>query len=476
MKPILATAPAALYLRLPPRALPAHADTGAASLSLSFAIAARGRLQRIGHASLHELSALVQQAQRVVVLLAASDVSLFRIAVPPLPAARLKAALPALVEDRVIGDPAACAIAVAPANGGALAGAAAAPAASTARPAATSTAAGNERLFAVTDRAWLQDWLDTLRRHGARRVSALPFVLCLPLPAGQVAACVAEHAGRRELALRLSAQEGMGLPLASDDADALPAEVGQLLATFAGQRPVQLALPSALMEAFRRHDGDHAIDALREASSGAVTGDSALANDLPAPSAIELREENWAAWVEGASHVPVDLATAIAANEGEGTDWRRWRWPMVLAAVLALVNIVALNWDWWQLRSEGLQLRENMARSFHRSYPNEALVDPVAQMRQKVASARQAAGEFAPGDFIALAAALGDAWSEAGAAMGTDARAIAALEYRDAALTVRFKPGQQASLDAARAALAARGLEASVVAGNAGQWQVRSLR
>ncbi len=476
MKAILATTPAALYLRLPPRALPA--DAAAASPSLSFAIAARGRLQRIGHASLHELSALMQQSQRVVLLLAASDVSLFRIAVPPLPAARLKAALPALVEDRVIGDPAACAIAVAPANGGTIAGAT--PVA-TGTPATPATTAGNQRLIAVTDRAWLQGWIDTVRRHGARRVSALPFVLCLPLPAAHVAASVVEHAGRRELALRLSAQEGMGLPLSSDDADSLPVEVAQLLATFASQRPVQLALPPLLLKIFRRSYGEHAADAMHAASGGAVgsatvPGDSIAADELPAPHVIELREENWAAWVEGASHVPVDLATAIAADEGEGPDWRRWRWPVALAAALALVNIVALNWDWWQLRSEGLQLRETMARSFHRSYPNEALVDPVAQMRQKVAASRQAAGEFAPGDFVALAATLGDAWAEAGAAMGTDARAIAALEYRDAALTVRFKPGLQASLDAARAALDARGLEASPIAGDSAQWQVRSLR
>ena len=94
----------------------------------------------------------------MVLLLAASDVSLFRIAVPPLPAARLKAALPALVEDRVIGDPADCAIAIAPANGGGIAGPAAA--ATTGAAASTSSASastGNERLVAVTDRACVMD-------------------------------------------------------------------------------------------------------------------------------------------------------------------------------------------------------------------------------------------------------------------------------------------------------------------------------
>ena len=444
MRDMLATV---LYLRLPARALPR--DAGVSLPALSFAIATRARLQRIGHASLPELSTLMQQSQRVVLLLAASDVSLFTIQVPPLSPARLKAALPALVEDRVIGDPADCAIAVGPANGG------------------TGSGASNERLVAVADRAWLQAWLDSLRRHGARRISALPFALCLPLPAAHVAASIAEHGGQRELALRLSAQQGMGLPLSSDDVEQLPAEVFQLLSTFAGPRPVQLSLPATLLESFRNAYGQFA--------AGQTAPSSEQADAAPL-AAIELREENWAAWVEGAAHVNVDLASALAADAGEATDWRRWRWPLMLGAALLLLNVVALNWDWWQLRSEGQQLRDAIERSFRRSFPNEAMADPVAQMRQKRAASRQAAGEFVPGDFIALSSSLGDALAEAGTAIGADTRAIAALEYRDAVLTVRFKPGQQPSLDAARAALAARGLEATAMAGEVAQWQVRSLR
>ncbi len=458
MKDMMATSPSALYLRLPARAQPR--DAGASLPPLSFAIAARGRLQRIGHASLPELSTLLQQAQRVVLLLAASDVSLFRVSVPPLPPARLKAALPALVEDRVIGDPADCAIAIGAQNG-------------------TGAGAGNERLVAVADRAWLHGWLEALRRHGARRVSALPFVLCLPLPAGRVAGSVVEHGThgtygtQRELVLRLSAQEGLGLPLSSEDPEQLPAEVFQLLSTFAGQRPVQLSLPPSLLDQFRHAyaplNATHASAAAHEPASNAV-------DDARSVAAIELREENWAAWVEGAGHVTVDLASAVGADDGEGADWRAWRWPLALASALLLLNVAALNWDWWQMRNEGAQLRETMERSFRRSFPNETLVDPVAQLRQKLAASRQAAGEFAPGDFLALAASLGDAWAEAAPAMGVDTRAIAAMEYRDAALNVRFKPGQQPSLDAARAALAARGLEASTIAGDAAQWQVRSTR
>ncbi len=477
MKDIMATAPSALYLRLPPRAAipfsPASASALSASSSasspsrspvsampvLSFAVASRGRLQRIGHASLPELTALMQQVPRVILLLAASDVSLFRIAVPPLSAARLKAALPALIEDRVIGDPAECAIALGPVSGnGSNGNNSGHGAASGGKPHAGASSAmqGGERLVAVADRAWLQDWLQLLRRQGARRVSALPFALCLPLPAGQVAASVVEHGDQRELVLRLSAHEAMGLPLVSDSADALPAEVFQLLSTFAGQRPVQLALPSGLMQAFRAAFGDDGAD------TGGVN--------------IALREENWAAWVEGAGYVTVDLAAGIAAEHSDATDWGRWRWPLALTAGLLLVNVAALNWDWWRLRSEGQQLRDAMEHSFRQHFPNETVVDPVAQLRQKVAASRQAAGEFVPGDFIALSASLGDVWAEAAPAIGVDARAIAALEYRDAVLTVRFKPGQQPSLDAARSVLAARGLEATAVAGDGAQWQLRSIR
>ena len=47
---------------------------------------------RQGFAALQELSGTIGTAQRVVLLLAASDVTLLRVKIPPLSAARLKAA------------------------------------------------------------------------------------------------------------------------------------------------------------------------------------------------------------------------------------------------------------------------------------------------------------------------------------------------------------------------------------------------
>lgn len=409
-----------LYLRLPPRGA-LHAAPVA--VPLSFAWSVRGKLQRIASAPLAELAQPVAQAQRVVLLLAASDVTLMRMPVPPLPPARLQAALPALVEDRVIGDVADCAIAAGSDTDG-------------------------QRTIAVVDRGWLQSWVQALRQQGARRVAALPMQLCLPLPPDHVAGALLPSPGQWELALRFSRDEGIGLPLAVEHEEQLLDATLELLATFTPGRAVQLSLPESQLESF-----------------------SAWAAAHP-DSGVDARAENWAAWVEGATQVELDLVAGVAARDESRIDWRRWRWPAVLAAACVLLNVAALNWDWWRLRSEGVQLQEQMVALYRRTFPNDTVVlEPLAQMKQKAAAVRRASGELAPGDFIALSASLGEAWAEA----GNDLRAIASIDFRDGMLNVKLKPGTQVSLDAMRGALAARRLEAKVSPADPQVWEVRSL-
>ena len=69
-----------------------------------------GAIEREGVAALSELAEQVKRAQRVVLLLAASDVTLLRIKMPPLSGAKLRAALPNLVEDRLMSDPEECVV------------------------------------------------------------------------------------------------------------------------------------------------------------------------------------------------------------------------------------------------------------------------------------------------------------------------------------------------------------------------------
>lgn len=408
-----------LYLRAPSRG--SLHETGD---PLPFAWSQRGRIQQSGNTPLAELGPLLSRSERVVLLLAASDVTLLNLPVPPLPASRLQAALPALVEERIIGDPADCAIAAGPEVDG-------------------------RRAIAVVDHDWLQSWVAALRQQGARRIVAQPMQLCLPLPAGRVSAALLENPGTPQLAVRLSADEGIGLPVAVDDPALLPDAVADLLATFAPGQTVELSVPAAYAPAL-----------------------SAWSQAHP-ESGIEFLDEDWAAWIEGASRLELDLVRGLAASSERDIDWRRWRVPLALAAACLLFNIAALNWDWWRLRSEGLRLQDGMTALYRRTFPNDQqVVDPLAQMRQKVARARQSGGELAPDDFLALSAALGEVWGGKVA----DPRAIAGLDYRDATLNVRLRQGTQVALDTVRPELAARRLEAAPSPADPAVWQIRSMR
>lgn len=393
------------------------------TIPLALALAMRGRPLRTATASLSELAPQVLQVSEVVLLLAASDVTLLRIAVPPLSATRLRAALPSLIEEFVIGDTTECAI-------------------------AAGAEVEGQRLIAVCDRAWLKIWVDALRHSGARRIHVLPISLCLPPPNAHLSAALFQYGQRYELALRLSDHEGIGLAVDADDEIQLPSAVAQLLATLAASRPVQLSVPVSYVSLF-----DKWIDTQQL-------------------SQITLIEQQWSDWIAASARASVDLISAFEGNQRAAFPWHEWRWPLALAAAVSLFNIAALNTDWWRLRSEGLQLRDDITDIYRRSFPNETVVlDPLAQLKQKMEASRQASGQLNTSDFVVLAAALGEVWREA----GNDLRAIDALEYRDGTLTIKLKKAAQVSLAAMRSPLAARELQLTPSPTDPLLWQVKHL-
>ncbi|WP_417921608.1 type II secretion system protein GspL, partial [Christiangramia marina] len=118
-------------------------------------------------------------------LLAGADVTLLAVQAPPLTGARLRAALPALVEEHILGDPLDCVLVAGPAL------------------------PDGRRPVAVVQRDWLEPLVKTLLGMGARAVAAMPLQLCLPLQPGSVSAAI----GGGELLLRQSQYEGIGLAL-----------------------------------------------------------------------------------------------------------------------------------------------------------------------------------------------------------------------------------------------------------------------
>jgi general secretion pathway protein L len=356
---------------------------------------------------LGELVSQFIQVPEVVLLISASDVTLVRLAVPPLSSTRLQAALPSLIEDQVLGDTSDYIIAAGP-------------------------EADGHRLVAVCDRVWLQSWVDTLRQLGARRVRVLPMSLCLPLIDGVVSAALIQQGDRYELALRLSTDEGLGLSIAVENDSELPGTVTQMLSQLVPAQMVSLSVPTAQQQQFM-----HWLE-FRQSSN------------------ISLVDEQWAEWIAASHQVPVDLMSAIDDEQPSTIDWTGWRYPILMAMMFVLFNIVAVNADWLRLRHEGLQVRDDITEIFRRSFPNDQVIlDPLAQMKQKIAISRQTSGQLSPSDYLVLSAALGEAWRES----GHDVRSIAALEYRDGALSVKLKPDTKLSLEALQGPLVVRQLK-----------------
>jgi general secretion pathway protein L len=423
-----------LYIRLPSKAAADNAEHWA-ELTCAFALVSNGgAIEREGAAGVSDLGEFVAKASRVVLLVAASDVTLLRVQVPPMSAARLKAALPNLVEDQLMTDPAECVVVA----GGVSEGL---------------------RTVAVIERAWLEILSMAVTSMGARHVAALPAQLCLPWQDDSVSAAVTEHGSDIDLALRLSAQDGIGLPIRPEHAQTAANDVLQALQAVVPSSPITLYVPQP------------AVPAYQEAVAGTEGMDQR----------VSVFADNWSRWIAGAHDAPLDLLAGLGGARGPKLDWRRWRWPLALAAAALVINITGLNIEWWRMKREADSLRANLTQIYKAAYPTETvIIDPVAQMRQKIAAAKHNSGQAAADDFTMLTAAFGEAWANAMQAQSgrKAAPAIAALEYRDRSLYVRLKPEGEAPTDQMKSALAARDLILALAPAKAGAvvWQIRSAK
>jgi general secretion pathway protein L len=447
-----------LYIRLPSKAT---ADSAPHWLALAcpFALVSHGSaIERQGTAPLSDLSDTVAKSQRVVLLLAASDVALLHVQVPPLSSAKLKAALPNLVEDQLITDPSDCVVVAGGLSDGL-------------------------RTVAVVQRAWLDILAKTLIAFGARHIAALPAQLCLSYQSGQssqpgsVTAAINERDADIDMTLRLSEQDGIGLtiiPVLSqaegpEQNQSAAREVIRTLCAIVPEAPITLYVPQSLVRAYQE-----------------VINDPIAQNKVALNKRINVFADNWSRWIAGANVTTLDLMAGLGAGTGPKLDWRPWRWPLALAAAVLVINAAALNIDWWRMKGEINSLRAAMIQIYKSAYPKESvIIDPIAQMQQKFAAAKHDSGLAAPDDFTAITAAFGEAWSSAVVAAGKTT-AIAALEYRERSLFVRLKPalsrveglGGEAPTQQMKAALAKRNLALDLAPEQSGAivWQIRSAK
>jgi general secretion pathway protein L len=416
-----------LYIRMIPKAAISDAESLLAAACPFALVAEGGGIQREGMADLAELRNIVPGAQRVVLLLAASDVTLLRMQVPPMSPAKLKAALPGLVEDRVIADPSECAMV------------------------AGSAASDGLRTVAVVQRDWLDTVVNAFTSFGARKLAVLPLQLCLPYQDGEASAAIHEIGGEMEMALRMTEQEGIGLSIYPENGEPAEHAVLQTLNAMVGQLPVALYVPQSHAQAYKE----------------------ALQSEEGQHERVAVHAENWATWIAGANSATLDLVAGRQEAGGPKLDWRKWRWLLVLTGLLLLINIFALNIDWWRMKSEADDLRASMTQIYRATFPKDTvIVDPLAQMKQKLGGGQRGA----PDDFSTLAASFGEAWASMAQNRGT--AAIAGLEYKDRSLSVRFKPGGTPPTEQMKTALAGRNLtlETGPAQAGAAVWQIRSAR
>lgn len=415
-----------LYLRLPSKAA---ADNTPHWLTLAcpFALASAEAVVQEGAAPLAELATLIAKAQRVVLLLAASDVTLLQAQLPPLSAARLKAALPNLLEDQLMSDPAELVFVPGP-------------------------PAEGMRTVAVMHRGWLEVLAHTVQAYGARNLMALPAQFSLPFDAAHVCAAAVAHDGDIDLALRLSAQGGIGLPIFPDDPAYEAHEVVQTLCAVVPTAAITLYVAQARVNAYQ-----HAVSEL-----------------LALDQRIAVYADNWPRAIAALQQCRLNLMAGLGGGGGPAFDWRPWRWPLALLALVVLINVIGLNVDWWRQKREADGLRQLMTQTFRSAYPREPVVlDPLLQMRQKMTAAQRESGQPAVDDFLVMSANFGAAWEvAAGGKPAMDA--VAGLDYRERSLFVRTKPEAVLPLDALKAALAERQLSIAQAGNNV--WQIRSVK
>ncbi len=316
----------------------------------------------------------------------ARDVNLLPAKLPPLAGARLRRALPNVLEDRLLQDPQSCLFAPGP------------------------TLADGMRPVAVIDRSWFEFVLGAFERRGLRVTRAVPGQLAMPMqPGADSLVCIGDG-----IALRTGRYEGIGWP-ASEDSRGRALALDALLAQRALQR--EEPPPDRLVAHVADEDWSRPL-----AAAAARAGATLAIEPLEAP-----------------GDDGIDL---LAGREGSGlgrrladVDWRTWRWPAGWAVAVLLAFLVGLNLHWYQMRSESQRMRASLERSFREAFPRvPVVVDPVLQTERELAGLRARAGQSGPADFVPLLARFAQALGPqaAGAVTGT--------EYRDGRLVVHFLP------------------------------------
>jgi general secretion pathway protein L len=322
--------------------------------------------------------------KEIAVVFDPRDVLLVTATVPPLTGARLEQALPNLIEDALLQDPAACRIALGPDLG------------------------EGRRVLGVVDREWYDLIVGGFARQGIRVVAAWPAPLTIPWREGTWSIAWVGSS----LTIRLGPADGFGVEAETSNLESSAAALLALAqTTIPFEGTVNLYADDA--EALKAIQS-----AVRVAGLVGVTHPMAV----PVPASIDLQQ-------------------AVAGRSRQGrpavkVSWPRWRWPLALGALCAMTAIICLNLQWGLMSKESAAIEAAIEQRVRTVLPARIpIVDASLQMQRRLDVARIRAGEPATDDATALLTRLA-------AALGPRAMdALISADYRDGRLRVRFQPG-----------------------------------
>jgi general secretion pathway protein L len=336
---------------------------------------------------------LLPRASRVDLVFDTSDVFVAAIDAPRLSDAKLRLALPNLLEDRLLADPADCHFAFTPPTRGS----------------GTTTVAGSPKLpVAVIARGWLTRALDVLAEAGYRPQAAYDEIYTVPAPGAGV---LSVRVDRGRGIARAGRHDGFAF-----DFDGTEGPPALLLAVR------QLGIKR--IHAYGR-------DATRFAAlSGALGVQIVVAQgDVDVGS------------TEGAVNLlqgPFATGGLLGGMALPRLSLAGMRAPLLWAAAAAVVAVVGMNAYWLKLEGEARALRAQMEAAFRSTFPQATtVVDPVLQARRELNALRARAGVASAEDFSVLNVQATQLFALA--PIGS----IAGIEYRDAALRVKFKQGRE---------------------------------
>lgn len=332
---------------------------------------------------------LLPKAASVDLLFDVADVFTAQVEAPRIADSKLRQALPSLIEERLLAEAADCHFAFAIEGPGT--GASPAPMLQVA--------------VAAIDRTTLMRALDAAAQAGLRVRSASSALYSIPAPSGEV---LSVRLDRGRGFARTAEHSGFAFDLESE----APA-------------PLALAVQQLRIKRIQAYGGDASSLVHHAAQLGVEVVDLKRPFDAASTSAaVNLLQGRFA--VGGRLGLPT--LTALA-------DSRLVRPAAAWAAVWLVILVAGANAYRWKLESEASALRDSMQTAFRSAFPSDAFIDPVLQTRRHLRDLRARVGQASPDDFTVLnaqAAQLLDA-----APVGS----LSGLEYRDAALVLKFKPG-----------------------------------